>query len=76
MKREIDWKKYPVRVCQSLHTCELCGCNIKYGSSYRDGGYGRRAHDSCVRFATPESIGAGEHISQQINCADGLSPNA
>jgi hypothetical protein len=51
MKHEIDWKKYPVRTCKSLHTCELCGYSIRCGSLYRDGGYGRRAHTSCVRAA-------------------------
>jgi ribosomal protein L32 len=31
--------------------CFDCGYSIRSGSLYRDGGYGRRAHTSCVRAA-------------------------
>ena len=46
--RPIDFSKYPVRTCQSLHCCDVCGESITLGQEYRDGGYGRRAHVACV----------------------------
>ena len=45
---EIDWSKYPVRKCLSLHECKICGQKILMYHTYRDGGYGRRAHVKCV----------------------------
>ena len=39
---------YPLRVCKSLHHCELCAKQITYGEEYFDGGYNRRAHRKCV----------------------------
>ena len=44
---EIPWAKYPLRTCRSLHHCEICCGDIRMGERYRDGGYGRRAHESC-----------------------------
>lgn len=46
--RPIDWSKYPIRTCQSLHCCDVCGESITLGQQYRDGGYGRRAHVACL----------------------------
>lgn len=43
-----EWSKYPLRRCLTMHTCELCDKGIKLGENYRDGGYGRRAHQECV----------------------------
>lgn len=39
----------PLRMCMSLHYCELCKTAITMGQFYRDGGYRARAHDACVR---------------------------
>lgn len=43
--------KYPLRTCRwqpGLSKCEVCESDIKTGERYFDGGYGRRAHESCV----------------------------
>lgn len=40
--------RYPVRVCRTVHHCELCGKAIVLGERYRDGGYSRRCHESCA----------------------------
>lgn len=37
-----------LRTCQSLHECCVCGEDITLGQRYRDGGYRRRAHESCA----------------------------
>lgn len=59
MKKELDyinWKKYPMRKCRSMHECYCCRKEIKDGETYFDGGYGRRAHQSCVlRRATKKA---------------------
>jgi len=39
---------YPVRGCTTIHTCCLCKKDIRFGESYHDGGYGRRAHTICA----------------------------
>ena len=40
--------RYKLRTCRWLHECALCSANITNGQKYRDGGYGRRAHEACV----------------------------
>jgi len=45
---KINWEKYTVRTCMSLHECKLCSEKITLGEIYYDGGYGRRAHVACV----------------------------
>jgi hypothetical protein len=47
--KDLNWEKYKIRTCQSIHECALCGEQIDYGFKYYDGGYGRRAHVLCVR---------------------------
>jgi hypothetical protein len=54
--RPIDFSKYPVRKCQSLHCCDVCGESITLGQEYRDGGYGRRAHVGCVDSSPPPAV--------------------
>lgn len=44
----------PTRVCRSLHACALCGLEITDGQSYKDGGYGRRAHLVCMEATSAE----------------------
>jgi hypothetical protein len=39
----------PLRTCKSLHECCLCDRPITYQDNYRDGGYGKRAHETCVQ---------------------------
>ena len=48
---QLKWPTYPVRVCQSLHYCEYCCRDITLGQTYRDGGYRRRAHETCHQKA-------------------------
>lgn len=45
------WLRRKLRYCYSVHSCVLCGKDIRLGEFYRDGGYGRRAHDECVAKA-------------------------
>ena len=47
-KNPIDWLKYKIRTCLTMHECKICGRTISCGESYYDGGYGRRAHTRCV----------------------------
>lgn len=51
--KKIDWKKYPARVCNSLHYCRICDGDILLGESYYDGGYGKRAHVICTQHDLP-----------------------
>ncbi len=44
----VDYQKYKIRRCTSLHFCEICKGRIEYGHRYYDGGYGKRAHDLCA----------------------------
>lgn len=51
MKKEltyINWKKYPMRKCRSMHECYCCRKTIRDGEIYYDGGFNRRAHQSCA----------------------------
>jgi hypothetical protein len=45
---DIDYSKYRLRKCNSLHVCVLCSKDITLGQMYHDGGYGKRAHFACV----------------------------
>ena len=45
---QLPWDRYPLRVCRSLHHCEVCNGDIRLGQEYFDGGYGRRAHVACI----------------------------
>ena len=36
-----------MRICMYLHHCAVCDRDIVAGQAYFDGGYGRRAHESC-----------------------------
>jgi len=56
---DIDWKKYKVRTCLSMHQCALCGEIIGYGIQYYDGGHGRRAHLLCAQDAAKFSAETG-----------------
>jgi len=42
------FKRYPIRVCRWMNECCLCNLRISEGNRYYDGGYGRRAHVSCL----------------------------
>lgn len=56
--KPISWMRYPLRVCQYRHHCELCHDEIHIGEAYRDGGHERRAHEHCV--------------NQRLNTAHGI----
>jgi hypothetical protein len=47
-KRKIDFTKYKLRTCTSMHECSVCHKKIGLGDEYYDGGYGRRAHKDCA----------------------------
>jgi hypothetical protein len=51
LRRLASIARKPIRICRSLHHCELCEAHIKLGEAYHDGGYGRRAHASCMQEA-------------------------
>ena len=40
-------KKKPIRKCYTMHECCICHKIISCGEIYRDGGYGKRAHEKC-----------------------------
>ena len=48
----------PFRKCLSIHYCCICDDTIFYGQYYYDGGYGKRAHEMCVKdnLPMPESL--------------------
>jgi hypothetical protein len=47
-EKNIDWRRYDLRTCQTLHACAICGNDITLGQRYWDGGKGRlRAHETC-----------------------------
>lgn len=53
------WRRKPRRVCQTVHSCALCGDAIRYGEAYFDGGYGHRAHEACVDLNWPPEATGG-----------------
>lgn len=64
-RRKLNWEKYPIRECRSLHHCELCAAAISLGERYRDGGYGRRAHELCVQYRTQAEGISREPVSKE-----------
>jgi hypothetical protein len=44
----MNYHKYPIRICRTMHDCEICHQEIRLGEEYYDGGYKRRAHKSCI----------------------------
>ena len=57
MGKLIVWTSYPKRTCMTLHECRICGQLIRAGQEYRDGGYGRRAHEKCVSARVDDLAG-------------------
>ncbi len=49
-RKRKKWTEYPKRMCRWLNECSLCDRHIKSGEIYYDGGFGRRAHENCVRI--------------------------
>ena len=56
-KPKINWKKYKIRTCRTLHECAICGTGIYVGDPYFDGGYGKRAHKLCVTYNESDERG-------------------
>ena len=48
MRRKKEYYEYPLRVCQTLHSCCVCIRSIFAGELYYDGGYRRRCHERCA----------------------------
>src|SRR5258708_7173069 len=48
--------RHPFQKCLLLHVWALCRAIIGIGDKYRDGGFGRRAHEVCVQatLTSPE----------------------
>jgi hypothetical protein len=44
----MNYEKYPIRTCRTMHLCCICKNNIMNSQKYYDGGYHRRAHLNCV----------------------------
>lgn len=57
--RAPDYTKYKLRMCRTLHLCNVCGEDILSGQNYYDGGYARRAHEECAEIT--EDIKAEGH---------------
>lgn len=43
-----DWRRYPLRHCQSDRRCAICGDLIDLGDLYYNAGRGRYAEKTCV----------------------------
>lgn len=41
------YNEYPLRICRTLHECNICRKPIMCGEYYYDGGYSRRVHKDC-----------------------------
>jgi hypothetical protein len=54
LKELIDWTKFPIRRCYSLHECDICHQDIVYRARYYDGGARGHAHKDCVLRAILE----------------------
>jgi hypothetical protein len=54
------WIDRPLRVCRTLHHCQVCGKDITMGQRYFDGGYPRRAHEACVDVEAEKAAHAKE----------------
>lgn len=54
------WIDRPLRTCRSLHHCAVCGKDITIGQRYFDGGYNKRAHESCVDVEAEKAAHAKE----------------
>lgn len=57
------WIDRPIRTCRSLHHCAVCDKPISLGQRYFDGGYGRRAHESCVDIEAEKAAQANEQAA-------------
>lgn len=71
MAKGRPWRSYKVRTCCSMHECALCNKDILLGQTYYDGGYGRRAHEDCVRLLTPEGRDPKTGCEPGCTCAEG-----
>lgn len=53
MEREVkkgenmNYRKYTIRTCRTLHYCNICHESIRCGELYYDGGENRRVHRKC-----------------------------
>jgi hypothetical protein len=45
--KPVDWRRYPLRKCQSLKDCRVCGKRIAYGERYYAGKWWS-AHEGCA----------------------------
>lgn len=73
MRRNIpkDWRKYPLRMCYTLHHCVMCQELIKVGEHYYDGGREwLRSHYECAEKARAKDA---EQQQRQTEAARGLA---
>lgn len=47
--KHVDYTKYKIRTCLTMHHCSVCQEKINYGEQYHDGGDRRRVHVRCVQ---------------------------
>lgn len=73
MRRVVDFSRYPIRQCQSLHFCQKCGKDILLGQLYFDGMYGRRAHVECL--PAPEKAPAPDLVGELVEALEALGSN-
>lgn len=67
----LNWSKYPVRVCRSLHFCEICCVDITVGEEYRDGGYSLRCPSVFVSEDQPRHLPECDAMRAAIAKAEG-----
>lgn len=64
--KEVDYSKYKLRTCKTLHFCVICEGRIDYGQRYYDGGYGKRAHDLCADADELEKQAVKEMVQANV----------
>lgn len=63
------YSRKPIRICRSLHFCQICANDIKHGEKYHDGGYHKRAHVDCINHLR---IGkASKMLAEELTGAQG-----
>lgn len=58
----------PLRTCRSMHHCCICRQDITLGQRYRDRGYGRRCHLSCLNDVAEDLKRAMESVPEEEPC--------
>lgn len=69
---KIDYGKYPMRICRTMHECAECPNTILAGQEYLDGGYGRRVHLNCADSQHPLSLTPEQRLAEIALIIEGV----